>query len=125
MFGAKLNRHPGPLNENALQMLRDKGLKKYSVVLTSDGQLLGNALHLHLRQDEVDADSKLYAAYLEVASLELGTRYYVPTDFIRDYDPEKDQVGLAVPFSSVQDESWNREPTFIAGHREETEELAE
>jgi len=82
-------------------------------------------LHLHLRQDEVDADSKLYAAYLEVASLELGTRYYVPTDFIRDYDPEKDQVGLAVPFSSVQDESWNREPTFIAGHREETEELAE
>jgi len=125
MFGAKLNRQPGPVNENALQMLRDKGLKKYSEVVTSDGQLLGNALHLRLRQDEVDADSKLYAAYLEVASLDLGTHFYVPTDFIRDYDPEKNQVALSVPFSIVQDESWNREPTFIAGHQEETEALAE
>jgi len=125
MFGAKLNRQPGPVNENALQMLRDKGLKKYSEVKTKDGQLLGSALHLRLRQDEVDADSKLYAAYLEVASLELGTHFYVPTDFVLDYDPEKSQVSLSVPFSTVQDESWNREPTFIAGHQEGTEELAE
>jgi hypothetical protein len=125
MFGAKLNRQPGTVNENALQMLRDKGLKKYSEVQTADGQLLGNALRLRLRQDEVDADLKLYAAYLEVASLDLGTHFYVPTDFVRDYDPEQDQVTLSVPFSTVQDESWNREPTFIAGHQEEIEALAE
>ena len=125
MSGAKLNRQPGPVNEDGLQMLRDKGLKKYSEVVTSDGQLLGTALHLRLRQDEVDAELKLYAAYLEVASLELGTHFYVPTDFIHEYDPEKGQVTLSVSFSTVQDEIWNREPMFIAGHQEETEALAE
>jgi hypothetical protein len=53
MFGAKLNRQPGPLNEDALQMLRDKGLKKFTSVVSSDDQLLGTTTHLLLRQDEM------------------------------------------------------------------------
>ena len=124
MFGAKLNRQPGPLNENALQMLRDKNLKKFSEVVTSDDTLLGPALHLHLRKEEIDVDLKLYAAYLEVVSHELGTHFYIPTDFIHDYDPASGQVTLSVSFSVVQDELWNREPTFVAGHLENIEELA-
>ena len=125
MFGAKLNRQPGPINEDALQMLRDKGLKKFSDVVTSDDQLLGTAVHLRLRRDEIDPDLKLYAAYLEVVRLEIGANYYVPTDFIREYDPEGGLVTLTVPFSIVQEENWNREPTFIAGHQELVEELVE
>ena len=125
MLGSKLNRQPGPLNEDALQMLRDKKLKKFSNVVTSDDELLGTAVHLRLRQDEVNVELKLYAAYLEVASLELGTHFYVPTDFIQDYDPDVGQVLLSVPFSVVQDEIWNREPSFIAGHLEDIEDLAE
>ena len=125
MFGPKLNRQPGPLNEDALQMLRDKELKKFSKVVTADDEFLGNAVHLRVRQDEVNVELKNYAAYLEVASLILGTHFYVPTDFIQDYDPEMGQVSLSVPFSVVQDESWNREPSFIAGHLEEIEDLAE
>ena len=125
MFGPKLNRQPGPLNEDALQMLRDKELKKFSKVVTADDEFLGNAVHLRVRQDEVNVELKNYAAYLEVANLILGTHFYVPTDFIQDYDPEMGQVSLSVPFSVVQDESWNREPSFIAGHLEEIEDLAE
>lgn len=125
MFGPKLNRQPGPLNEDALQMLRDKKLTKFSKVVTSDDELLGKAVHLRLRQNEVNVELKLYAAYLEVASLELGTHFYVPTDFVQNYDPEVGQVLLSVPFSVVQDESWNREPSFVASHSEDIEDLAE
>jgi len=125
MTGPKLNRQPGPLNEDALQMLRDKQLKKFSKVVTSDNEVLGSAVHLRLRQDDVNVDLKNYAAYIDVASLELGTHFYVPADFVQDYDPESGQVTLSVPFSIIQDESWNREPSFIAGHLELVEELAE
>ena len=125
MFGPKLNRQPGPLNEDALQMLRDNKLKKFSKVVTSDDELLGHAVHLRLRQDEVNVELKYYAAYLEVASPELGTHFYVPTDFIQDYDPEVGQVLLSVPFSVVQDEIWNREPSFVTSHPEDMEDLAD
>jgi len=124
MYGAKLNRQPGPLNEDALQILRDKGLKKFSKVVTADEELLGNAVRFRLRTDEVNVELKNYAAYLEIASLNLGTHFYVPTEFIEDYDPGKGQVSLSVPFSVVQDESWNREPTFIAAHLDEIEDLS-
>lgn len=124
MYGAKLNRQPGPLNEDALQILRDKGLKKFSKVVTADDELLGNAVRFRLRTDEVNVELKNYAAYLEIASLNLGTHFYVPTEFIEDYDPDKGQVSLSVPFSVVQDESWNREPTFIAAHLDEIEDLS-
>ena len=39
MTGPKLNRQPGPLNEDALQMLRDKQLNKFSKVVTSDNEV--------------------------------------------------------------------------------------
>ena len=125
MYGAKINRQPGPLNENALQMLRDKNLKKFSKVVTSDDNMLGNAVHLRLRQGEANVELKLYAAYLDVASIDLGTHFFVPTDFVQQYEPESNQVMLSVPFSVVQEENWNREPSFVAGHLEKIEDLAE
>jgi hypothetical protein len=125
MFGAKINRQPGPLNESALQMLRDRKLRKFSKVMTSDDYLVGKVVHLRLRKDEVNVEMKLYAAYLDVASLELGTHFFIPTDFVQEYNPDDDQVLISVPFSVVQQENWNREPAFIAARLEEIESLAE
>lgn len=125
MFGAKINRQPGPINKDALQMLRDKQLKKFSKVIASDDFMLGNAVHIRLRQDEADVDLKLYAAYLDVANLELGTHFYIPTEFIQAYDPDAGKVSLAVPFSVVMNENWDREPSFVALHLDKREDLAE
>jgi hypothetical protein len=124
MFGAKLNRQPGPLNEEALQMLRDEKVKKYTNVVTSDDFLLGTALRILLRQDEINPDLKLYAAYLQVNSRDLGTHFYIPTEFIKEYDPAGGKLILSVPLEIVEDELFSREPTFIAGDFEKREELA-
>ncbi len=125
MFGAKLNRQPGPLNEEALQMLRDEKVKKHTKVVTSDDYLLGNALRIHLRKDDINLDLKLYAAYLEVSSRDLGTHFYIPTEFIKEISRPNGRLILSVPLSVVEDELWSRNPTFIAGQLENIEELAE
>ena len=119
-----LNRQPGPMNENALQMLRDKELKKGADVVTVDGEFMGKALRLHHRPDEVDPNLKLYASYLEAPNLVMGSHIFVPVDFIADYDPQAMRVTLTVPASAVLAETWDREPTFIAGHMDKAEELA-
>lgn len=124
MFGAKLNRQPGPLNQDALQMLRDEKVKKYTQVVTSDDFLLGVALRIHHRLEEIDPDLKLYAAYLQVSSRDLGTHFYIPTEFIKEYDPAGGKLILSVALEIVEDEIWSREPTFIAGELGEIEELA-
>lgn len=125
MYGAQLNRQPGPVNQEALQMLRDKQLKKYTEVVTSDDYLLGTALRIYHRQDEINPDLKLYAAYLDVSSRELGTHFYIPTEFIREYSTANGRLVLSVPLSGVEEEQWSRNPTFIAGHLESIEDLAE
>lgn len=119
-----LNRQPGPINDEALQMLRDKELKKGADVVTADGEILGKALALHHRTpEEVDPDLKLYASYLEVPNFQVGSPFYVPVDFIADYDSDALQVNLSVPLSAVMDETWDREPSFIAGRQDQAERL--
>lgn len=111
-----LNRQPGPMNPDALQMLREKDLRRGAEVVTSDGQLVGKALSLHHRPDEIDPDLKLYATFLETANPMLGLNFFVPVDFIAGYDPEAQRVSLTVDMSAVMNETWDREPAFIAGH---------
>ena len=118
-----LNRQPGPMNENALQMLRDKELKKGADVVTADGEFLGKALRLHHRPDEINPELKLYGSYLEAPNLVMGSHFFVPVDFIADYAPQDAQLTLTVPASAVMAETWDREPTFIAGHLDTAEEL--
>lgn len=119
-----LNRQPGPMNEDALQMLRDKELKKGAEVVSTDGELLGKALRLHHRPDEVDPNLKLYGSYLEAANILMGSHIFVPVEFVADYVPQTSRVTLSVPASTILAETWDREPTFIAGHLDTTEELA-
>ncbi|MDX1417319.1 MAG: hypothetical protein R3293_24140 [Candidatus Promineifilaceae bacterium] len=125
MYGAQLNRQPGPVNEEALQMLRDKGVRKFTEVIAADDYLLGKSLRIHHRQDEIDPDLKLYAAYLQINSPDLGTHFFVPTDFIQEFNSGKNQLVLSVPMSVVEEEQWSRFPTFVVGHVEKIEELPE
>lgn len=119
-----LNEHAGPRNENALSMLRAKKLHRGTAVWTSDNHNIGTATRLHHRQKDVNPDLKLYASYLELFSVELGGATYIPTDFIRDYDPAENKVTLSVTLEDIAIETWNREPLFIAGGAQATESLA-
>ncbi len=119
-----LNRQPGPINEDALQMLREKELKKGAQVMTADAQLLGKSLALHHRPaEETNPDLKLYASYLEVPNLLVGSHFFVPVEFISGYDPLALVVNLSVPMSAVMNETWDREPSFIAGSLDKAELL--
>ncbi|MFN2138670.1 MAG: hypothetical protein ACK2UK_22130 [Candidatus Promineifilaceae bacterium] len=109
------------MNETALEMLREKELRRGTDVFTSDSQSLGKALAFHYRPDEIDRDLKLYATYLEVSSLLYGSSFYVPVEFVAGYDSGASRVELSVPFSAVMNETWDREPSFVAG-RQDTEE---
>lgn len=120
-----LNRQPAPLNRDALEMLRSKNLTKYTQVVASDGHPIGVALRFRHRTEDINPDLKLYATYLEVAGVELGNNSFIPTDFIKDYDPAAGLVTLAVPFDIVEDETWNRAPTFIALRQDKIEPLPE
>jgi hypothetical protein len=111
------------MNENALQMLREKELKKGADVVTADGVFLGKAVRLYHRVDEIDPELKLYAAYLGISNLKMGNQIFIPVDFIADYDPQNAQVTLTVSKSAAMSETWDREPTFIAGRRDTVENL--
>lgn len=125
MSGAKLNRQPGPMNENALAMLRDNHVRRGTVVHTADDQFLGKALKIHHRLKDIDPDLKLYASYLDVSNLAVGSSVYVPVEFISAYDPQEPSLTLSVPLSTVMGETWDREPTFIAGKQDKIEPLAD
>lgn len=124
MSGANLNRQPGPMNEDALAMLREEHVRKGTIVHTSDGQFLGKALKIHHRLKDVDPDLKLYASYLDVSNLAVGSSIYIPVEFISAYDAQGPSLTLSVPLSAVMGETWDREPTFIAGKQDKIEYLA-
>lgn len=119
-----LNFQPAKRNEEALDMLHDKKLRKYADVFTADDQRLGLAMRIRHRKTDINPDLKLYAAYLEVSSIELGNNSYIPTDFIKSYDPGTNRVTLSVSLKTVISETWNRVPTFVVGRQDEVEELA-
>ncbi len=119
-----LNYQPARRNEEALEMLHAKKLRKYANVYTADNQHIGLALRIRHRTADVNPDLKLYAAYLELTSIELGTKTFIPTDFIADYDPGTNRVTLIVPLKTVENETWNREPQFVAAGQGSVEELS-
>lgn len=119
-----LNHQPARRNEGALEMLHEKKLRKYADVYTADNQHIGLALRIRHRTEDINPDLKLYAAYLELTSIELGSKTYIPTDFIADYNPGTNRVSLVVPLKTVADETWNREPQFVASGQGRVEELS-
>ncbi|MEZ4518853.1 MAG: hypothetical protein R3C44_19220 [Chloroflexota bacterium] len=114
--------HPQPAD--AMPMLREKELKKYTQVYTSDGQHLGVALrYFHRSPDEVDPGLRLYRTYLEVQGVELGGSTFIPTEYIASYDPAANRLELSASLEYVEDAVWNRKPDFVARGQAVPEEL--
>jgi hypothetical protein len=113
-----------PRNEDALTMLRTKKLRRGTAVWTADDHDIGYAIRLHHRQNDVNPDLRLYGSYPELFSILLGGATYIPTDFIRNYDPADNKLGLSVSLKDIVKETWNRTPSFVAHRQATTESLA-
>lgn len=104
-------------------MLESLPIKKYDKVITADEVVLGEALRIHHRLEDINPELRLYASYLEVWSIEFGGHSYIPTDYIDEYDAAKGIVYLTETVHTFQQETWDRAPSFIAGHHSRQEEL--
>ena len=88
--------------------------QKLDEVWTSDGQKLGLAQRLFHRAEDAEPANLLYESYLEVENFELGSTYFVPTDFIEEVEGESEKLMLSKSFSEVQEKTWFRMPIFAA-----------
>ncbi|MCZ2115121.1 MAG: hypothetical protein LC131_15025 [Anaerolineae bacterium] len=119
-------RRTQPQPVETIEMLREKHLKKYTEVYAVDGERLGMAMRLvHRPIEDVNIEQKLYRSYLIFQSILLGGTNFVPTLFIESYEPEANRLTLSVDLKTIQDETWNREPLFVAVGRGVYEELAD
>ena len=91
-----------------------KQIFKGDRVETVDGRFLGTAIALHQRQAEINPQLKLYVIYLNVWDEQAGDRLYIPTDFIQEIDSQARRITLSVTQATVQKETWNRLPDFVA-----------
>lgn len=97
--------------------------KKYDKVVTADEIVLGELLRIHHREEDINPELRLYASYLEIWSIDLGGQTFIPTDYIDEYDPQARKIYLTELLGTVQKESWDRTPSFIAGRKSRKEEL--
>jgi hypothetical protein len=105
-------------------MLRAKNLARMTPVFTADGERIGVTIRfVHRPILEVNEAQKLYRSYLIVQSIDLGGPTYIPTLYIKDYDPQKNRVTLMADLETIQEEVWNREPNFVARGEGVFEEL--
>lgn len=108
----------------SIDMLRSKGLRKFTPVYSADGASIGSALRfIHRPVEDVNPELKLYRTYLITQSVEYGGPVYVPTMFVEDYDPETNRLTLSVDAWTLAEEVWNREPDFAARGLGVSEEL--
>ncbi len=101
----------------------DITIKKHTAVWTHDNDLLGDALHIYHRLENVNPALKYYAAYLDVFSFELGEHYFIPLEFVEGFDAANGRLTLAVSRKKVEDHTWNRMPSFIANGKARKEDL--
>ena len=92
----------------------DHDIKKLDELWTVDGKKLGLAQKLFHRQDEINPDLLLYAAYLSVENFEYGESFYVPTDFISGREPVTGRLLLSVTLDQIMNHTWFRIPDFVA-----------
>lgn len=104
-------------------MQENMQFKKYDKVVTADDVLLGELLRIHHRLEDVNPELRLYASYLEVWSIDLGGHSYIPTDYIDEYDAAARKIYITETMHTVQQETWDRAPSFVAGRHSRKEEL--
>lgn len=98
-------------------------IQRNEAVYTSDDVLLGNAIAVFRRTDEVNPKMKLYAAYLKVFNFEMGDDFFVPTDFIGERSADG-RLHLTINMNTVKRETMERMPNFVAFQQGIREELA-
>jgi hypothetical protein len=106
-----------------MTMQEELPLKKYDKVVTADDISLGELMRIHHRQEDINPELRLYASYLEVWSIDFGGHIFIPTDFIDEYDETTNTVYLTETKHTVQQETWDRAPSFIAGRKSQRQEL--
>lgn len=104
-------------------MQENMSFKKYDKIVAADDIVLGELLRIHHRQEEINPELGLYASYLEVWSIDFGGHVYIPTDFIDEYDEAAGIIYLTETMQTVQQKTWDRAPSFIAGRKSQCQEL--
>lgn len=104
-------------------MQEELPFKKYEKVVTADDVPLGELIRIHHRQEDINPELRLYATYLEVWSIDFGGHIYIPTEFIDEYDEAAHIIYLTETKHTVQQETWDRAPSFIAGRKSQRQEL--
>lgn len=109
-----------------IDMLRSNNLKKFTEVYTRDGERIGVTLRfVHRPIEDVNVELRLYRTYLMLQSIVLGGPAFVPTVYVGDYDPKGNRLNLSADMETLEDETWNREPDFVARGLGVYEELPE
>lgn len=98
-------------------------LKKSNEIWTKDGQKLGHPHRIYHRIRDINPALRLYADYVHIVSFELGIHFYIPLDFINDHNPGNEHITLTVPMKTVQRNTWDRLPDFVARGEAEREDL--
>ncbi|MAT98289.1 MAG: hypothetical protein CL608_14185 [Anaerolineaceae bacterium] len=104
-------------------MQENMPFRKYDKVVTADDVTIGELVRIHHRQEDINPELRLYASYLEVWSIDFGGHVYVPIDYIDEYDEAAGSVYLTETKHTVQQETWDRAPAFIAGRKSQRQEL--
>lgn len=99
-------------------------IKKLEEVWTADGRLLGTAQKLYHRLQGVNPAEMLFATYLKVENFDLGTTFFVPTDYLENQNSGEDRLRLSVSLARAQAFNWDRLPTFLARGEGKEESLA-
>lgn len=99
-------------------------INKDDTVITQDGVELGTA-HVLYHRDAATVNPELlwYASYLEVENLDYGDNYFVPTEYIVGHDAGTKRLALSVKFHQILEQTWTRQPDFIAQGQATVEEL--
>jgi hypothetical protein len=106
-------------------MIKELFVKKLDAIWTSDGKKLGLAQRLFYRTEGVEPKQLLFEVYLEIENFELGSNYFVPTDFIVEKEDGVGDPVVSKSFQEIQELTWFRMPAFVAAGEGREEALPE
>lgn len=87
-------------------------VKFHEPVITKDGEKLGVAQRLYIKQDDEEVETQTVESHLKVFDFATGDDYYIPTGYIDARDSEG--VKLSIKFQTVLNRSYSRLPRYIA-----------
>ncbi len=97
---------------------------RFDKLYTADNVCLGDLIALYRRQSEAEPALKLYGEYIKVFDFTSGGSFFIPVDFVAAHDPTRREVRLSLTLRQVQNETFDRMPTFVASGQADTLPLA-